>query len=166
MWATTAWKVSKYGVFSGPYSVRMRENTDQEKLRIWTFFMQWTVCSVATPLKLKTICRVKASFQKKNGTKKTRVFGLHRSFDPLCALYRFLICVTFDGKCFLGYFSFYKIENQYRLKFFKIHFHASLISTEESLVVSAYLNIIFLRCVGKSLATGIWYENLLRKDFC
>ena len=55
----TAWKVSKYGVFSGryfpafglnterygirnisPYSVRMREDTDQKKLRIWTFFMQ------------------------------------------------------------------------------------------------------------------------------
>ena len=26
-----------------PYSVRMRENTDQEKLRIWTFFTQWKV---------------------------------------------------------------------------------------------------------------------------
>ena len=37
----TAWKVSKYGVFSSPYSVRMRENTDQEKLRIWTHFTQW-----------------------------------------------------------------------------------------------------------------------------
>ena len=24
-----------------PYSVRMRENTNQEKLRIWTFFTQW-----------------------------------------------------------------------------------------------------------------------------
>ena len=40
-----AWKVSKYGVFSGPYfpgespySVRMRENKDQKKLRIWAFF--------------------------------------------------------------------------------------------------------------------------------
>ena len=45
-------KVSKCGVFSGPYfpefglnteryevsSVRMRENTDQKKLRIWTLF--------------------------------------------------------------------------------------------------------------------------------
>ena len=45
------WKVSKYGVLSGPYfsafglirrdsislySVRMRENTGQKKLRIWT----------------------------------------------------------------------------------------------------------------------------------
>ena len=38
-----AWKVSKYGVFSGPYfplsdwirySVRMQENTDEKKLRI------------------------------------------------------------------------------------------------------------------------------------
>ena len=45
----TVWKVSKYGVFSGPYfpalgrsissySVRMWENTDQKKLRIWTLF--------------------------------------------------------------------------------------------------------------------------------
>ena len=49
-------KVSKYGVFSGPYlsafglnteryispySIRMRENTDQKKLRIWTHFTQW-----------------------------------------------------------------------------------------------------------------------------
>ena len=45
-------KVSKCGVFSGPYfpefglnteryevsSIRMRENTDQKKLRIWTLF--------------------------------------------------------------------------------------------------------------------------------
>ena len=32
----TAWKVSKYGVFSGPYWFRMQESTDQKKLRIWT----------------------------------------------------------------------------------------------------------------------------------
>ena len=53
----TAWKVSKYGVSLvrifpyrteywislriSPYSVRMRENMDQKKLRIWTLFMQW-----------------------------------------------------------------------------------------------------------------------------
>ena len=40
----TAWKVSKYGVFSGtyfPYSVRIQENTDQKKLYIWTLFTQW-----------------------------------------------------------------------------------------------------------------------------
>ena len=37
-------KVSKYGVFSGPYfpySNWLRENTDQKKLRIWTLFTQW-----------------------------------------------------------------------------------------------------------------------------
>ena len=34
----TALKVSKYGVFSGPYSVRIRKNTDQKKPRIWTHF--------------------------------------------------------------------------------------------------------------------------------
>ena len=79
--------------------------------------------------KIKDNLKSKIFISEKNGTKKTRVFGLHRSFDLLCALYRFLICVTFHGKCFLGYFSFYKIDNQQRLKFFKIHFHASLIST-------------------------------------
>ena len=40
----TVWKVSKYGVFSGPYfppySVQMQENTDQKKLRIWALFTQ------------------------------------------------------------------------------------------------------------------------------
>ena len=55
------WKESKYGVFSdpyfpafrlnteiygkSPYSVQIQENTDQKKLRIWTFFAQcysWT----------------------------------------------------------------------------------------------------------------------------
>ena len=34
----TAWKVFKYWVFSDPYSVRVRENTDQKKLCIWTLF--------------------------------------------------------------------------------------------------------------------------------
>ena len=38
----TAWKVSKYGVSSGPYSVQIRENTDQKKLRIWELFAQYT----------------------------------------------------------------------------------------------------------------------------
>ena len=55
----TGWKVSKCGIFSGPYfpafrlnterngvslrTVRMRENTEQNKLRIWTLFtvMAW-----------------------------------------------------------------------------------------------------------------------------
>ena len=54
----TAWRVSKYGVFSGryfpvfglnteiygaPYSVRIQESTDQKKLRIWTLFSQCVV---------------------------------------------------------------------------------------------------------------------------
>ena len=37
-------KSVKYGIFSGPYfpySVRMRKNTDQKKLRFWTLFTQW-----------------------------------------------------------------------------------------------------------------------------
>ena len=49
--AVTRWKVCKYRVFSSPhfpafgrsispYSVRMRENTDQKKRRIWTLFTQ------------------------------------------------------------------------------------------------------------------------------
>ena len=29
-----------------PYSVRMRENTDQKKLRIWTLFTQWRLLCV------------------------------------------------------------------------------------------------------------------------
>ena len=46
-WLTiTAQKVSKYGVFSGLFpriwlSVQKRANTDQEKLRIWIFLVQW-----------------------------------------------------------------------------------------------------------------------------
>ena len=51
----TGSKVSKYGSFSGPYfpvlglirrltvSVRIQENMDQKKLRIWTLFTQVTV---------------------------------------------------------------------------------------------------------------------------
>ena len=37
----TAWNVSEYGVFSGPYSVRLREDTGQKKLRIRTHLTQW-----------------------------------------------------------------------------------------------------------------------------
>ena len=46
---STAWKVSKYVVFPGPYfavfglntvSVQIQENTDQKKLRVWTLFTQ------------------------------------------------------------------------------------------------------------------------------
>ena len=57
----TVWKVSKYGVFSGPYfplfrlnteiyskspySVGIQENTDQKKLCIWTLFTQCLLCA-------------------------------------------------------------------------------------------------------------------------
>ena len=47
--AITAWKVFKYGVFLSrifPYSVRMQENTDQKKLRIWTIFTQWMLLRI------------------------------------------------------------------------------------------------------------------------
>ena len=52
----TAWKVSKYGVFSGlcfpvfglqnllsksPHSLRIRENTNQKNIRVWTLFTQF-----------------------------------------------------------------------------------------------------------------------------
>ena len=56
LFSLTSWKVSKYGVFSGPYfpafglnterdsispySVRMRENAEQKKTHIWTLFTQ------------------------------------------------------------------------------------------------------------------------------
>ena len=31
-----------------PYSVRMQENTDQKKLRVWTLFTQWSFTSLAS----------------------------------------------------------------------------------------------------------------------
>ena len=37
----TAWKVSKYGVFSGPYFPTFGLNTEQKRLRVWTLFTQW-----------------------------------------------------------------------------------------------------------------------------
>ena len=56
LFSLTSWKVSKYGLFSGPYfpafglnterdsispySVRMRENAEQKKTHIWTLFTQ------------------------------------------------------------------------------------------------------------------------------
>ena len=41
----TAWKVSKYRVFSDPYFPVFGLNSDQKKLRIWTFFTQWILKS-------------------------------------------------------------------------------------------------------------------------
>ena len=39
----TVWKVSKYGDLLGksPYLIRIQENTNQKKLRIWTLVTQW-----------------------------------------------------------------------------------------------------------------------------
>ena len=54
----TTWKVSKYGVFSGPYflySVRIQENTDQKKLRNWALFTQWLVLRYGDNFKLMEI---------------------------------------------------------------------------------------------------------------
>ena len=55
----TAWKVSRYGVFSDPYfpafgfSVQIQESTDQKKLRIWTFFTQCQYYSYKNLLEFK-----------------------------------------------------------------------------------------------------------------
>ena len=42
-WSVFSWIRTEYGDIgsTSPYSVRMRENTDQKKLRIWTLFTQW-----------------------------------------------------------------------------------------------------------------------------
>ena len=45
-----------------PYSVRMRENTDQKKLRIWTHFTQWLVQIMR--LVLRTLLKQQVFFQR------------------------------------------------------------------------------------------------------
>ena len=68
-----AWKESKYGVFLiriFPYSVQMRENTDQKKLCIWTLFTQWKsywslFCRAYT---IKEVLLILVSFQKRSFT--------------------------------------------------------------------------------------------------
>ena len=73
----TAWKMSKYGVFYGPYfpvfglnteicfvnSVQIQENTDQKKLRIWTLLTQWfilklSICSALQPIKADILLHI------------------------------------------------------------------------------------------------------------
>ena len=49
-------KVSKYGVFSGPYFPTLGLNTDQKKLRIWTLY---AVRVLNTPLGLFICCSTK-----------------------------------------------------------------------------------------------------------
>ena len=40
-----------------PYSVRIRENTDQKKLRIWTLFIQWFISNL-----FMTLCKTRFWF--------------------------------------------------------------------------------------------------------
>ena len=63
----TARKLSKYGVFSGPYLVQIQENTDQKKLRIWTLL---TPCN-----SLSTFRRVYCKKKRKYSITKMRSFG-------------------------------------------------------------------------------------------
>ena len=46
--ASTAWKMSKYGVISGPYFPAVGVNTDQKQLCIWTLSTQWRYGSSKT----------------------------------------------------------------------------------------------------------------------
>ena len=62
----TARKVSKYGVFSGPYSVRIQENTDQKKLRIWMDTFHAEIYGVNLRIQLE---------YRKTRTRKNSVFG-------------------------------------------------------------------------------------------
>ena len=64
------WKVFKYGVFLGPYSVQMPENTDKRKIRIWTLFTQFlhpvfndwfTFASDQDTIKISTLAKGKLS---------------------------------------------------------------------------------------------------------
>ena len=92
----TGWKVSKYGVFSGPYfphsdwirrdirilrispySVRMRENTDQKKLRIWTLFTQCQQLKNSRTLKYLKLINDGMSIAKRE------IFGLFTG-DTVC----------------------------------------------------------------------------------
>ena len=62
----TVWNVSKYGVFSGPYSVWMWENTDKKKLRFWTLFTRCLVkCSLCREITLQNHNNTVAYYNKK-----------------------------------------------------------------------------------------------------
>ena len=84
--------MSKYGVFSGVslrieselYSVRMRENTDQKKLRIWTLFAQ---CHRLIYVKIRykpTIFSYKLLLWKKYAYK---MLSLKKAYDREALLY-------------------------------------------------------------------------------
>ena len=53
--SSTAWKVSKYRVISGPYFPVFVLNTDQKQLRIWTPFTQWSIVATKRRLRKKTV---------------------------------------------------------------------------------------------------------------
>ena len=48
--------MSKYGIFSGPYSVLIWENTDQRKLHIWTFLTQ-CLCNPSSKITFDYCCQ-------------------------------------------------------------------------------------------------------------
>ena len=59
--------------YSVPYSVRMRENTDQNKLLIWTLFTQWFILEVNVILQLDSSNKVKG--QTKRGLQMNKGTG-------------------------------------------------------------------------------------------
>ena len=108
----TAWKESKYGVFSGPYlpafglntetySVWMQENTDQKKLRIWTLFEQ--CCCLrneklfAKKIQNKKTVHVRNSKTSKEDNENISYFKLHLRcilrYLPYIVKYLTLYCV-------------------------------------------------------------------------
>ena len=71
----TAWKVGKYGDFSGPYFPAFGLNTYQKKLRLWTLFTQWilvksiTATAKARASTLEIIMDIYIEFSVKEGTR-------------------------------------------------------------------------------------------------
>ena len=84
--------MSKYGVFSGLslniqselYSVRMQENTDQNKLRIWTLFTQCHRLIYAKIRHKPTIFSYKLLLWKKYAYK---MLSLKKAYDRETLLY-------------------------------------------------------------------------------
>ena len=93
--ATTAWKVSKYGIFSGTlflYSDWILENTGQKNLRIWTLFTQCTLLTVncTGDVFLTVILIFQDGFYSEYHSKPhfaSRLFCLKRSEDTCNAMY-------------------------------------------------------------------------------
>ena len=90
----TAWKVLKYGIFSGPYfpvfglnglllkspySVRIQENPNQKKLRIWILFTQ-CCCYHYSKLMMYLDFFVISIFKKQKFLKEFPYWFLHTGF--------------------------------------------------------------------------------------